>query len=161
LDALADDQLCRQPLVPQPVAWRLPLLRRLSVMFAVTLIVAATAVPTYASSANGELCSVQTYDGDVRAGAYTADNRTARTATRHQLDNAAGWCTNQIAVNGWMGADKNYDRYTGQRDICWIHFPGDDVDIMIHADSAQYAVDFANQMCSDVAGGNMRLVYWY
>ena len=123
-------------------------------------LVALTALPASASSANGELCSVQTTDGgSIRVGAYTADDNTARTATRHQISNAAGWCTDQLATSGWMSADKNYDGYNGQLDICYIHFPGDDVSIIFHADPT--ATDTAARMCREVAGGNTSLIYWY
>jgi hypothetical protein len=136
--------------------------RFLRTLVGTAALVGMTAIPASASSANGELCSVQTNDGSVRAGAHTADDRTARSATRHQINNAAGWCTDQIAVSGWMGADKNYDRYKGQLDVCYIHFPGDDVSIFLHADSDDtYAIDFAARMCRDVAGGDMSLIHWY
>jgi hypothetical protein len=124
-------------------------------------LVAMSAIPANASSANGELCSVQTTDGSVRVGVHTADPKTSRTATRHQLEGAGGWCTNQVAVRGWMGADKSFDSYSNQYDVCFVSFPGQDITFFLHADADAYASGTAAQMCREIAGNNMRAIYWY
>jgi hypothetical protein len=115
---------------------------------------------SYASPANGELCSVQTFDGSVRTSVYPYPDTTRPSQT--QLQAAGAWCTNQIATPGWYAANKYYDSWNGQQTVCLVHLPYSSIATMQFADPTNaYALSFAVQGCKDMAGGDPNAIAWY
>jgi len=113
-----------------------------------------------ASPGNGELCSVQTEDTAVRTSVYAYPSTDS--ATSEQIDHAGAWCTKQINVAGWTGANKNYDAWEDQEDVCQVHFDGADVVLDNFADPDDNdAVQEAAQGCSEIAGGDLSIItFW-
>src|SRR5690349_21751818 len=93
----------------------------------------APAAAADASPANGELCSVQTVDGEIVASVYAFPIVTSGGASRAQIDRAGQWCTNQVNTPGYTGANKNYDSEIGQLAVCLIHFAGEPVAFGVYA----------------------------
>jgi hypothetical protein len=129
---------------------------------ALLALAANAAGPTvaHASPLNGELCSVQTFDQSVRASVYAYPLSASPNGS--QLAHAGAWCTNQINVPGWIGADSHYDSWDDQDTVCIVHFEGDDLAIGNFADlTDDAALAEAVQGCKDIAGGDPSVITWY
>ena len=113
-----------------------------------------------ASQRNGELCAVQSWDETIVVSVLTTQFKDARLATPQQVAHAGAWCSNQVAVRGWMPASKFYDKYTDQADVCVASTLGSDIEVWVHASPEAYAD--AYNACLDMQGGNPNtsLVWW-
>jgi hypothetical protein len=130
--------------------------RLLVIVFAVAAVLSPTAA--FASPNNGEICAVQTWDQNLVVSVHRGNYGAVSQAPRAQIDAAAGHCTNLAAMDGWMPADKNYDKWVGQIDICSVAVqPG--LRDVIHAGSYA-AVDAAVDMCIAFQADNPNFVTW-
>jgi hypothetical protein len=130
-------------------------------MGATAILASLAALPatTFASEANGELCSVESVSQNLRITVYNWPERPTRFSTRHQVDNAAAWCTNQLnPYRGYVAASKYYDSFRGQLDVCGIHFPSDDVAIHVYADNS--SVFDAALACVQIGNYDPSVVTW-
>jgi hypothetical protein len=103
-----------------------------------------------ASPRNGELCSIQSYDESVVASVYRKTFGPASQATPLELTRAGQWCTDQAATPGWAGADKNFDDYVGQSDVCMLDAPTEPINIVIASVASAHDEAVAN--CWNVLG---------
>ena len=115
--------------------------------------------PASASVRNGELCSVQSYDGSIRASVYAYPSTTAGRASSLQLARAGAWCTNQVATAGWTSANKTFDSYEGQVEVCYITAAGNPIAISVYADPSEARE--AEGDCLDIVGGDVHAPVWY
>ncbi len=115
--------------------------------------------PASASVRNGELCSVQLYDGSIRASVYAYPTTTSGRATSVQLARAGAWCTNQVATAGWMSANKTYDSYEDQVEVCYIASSASPIAISVYADPSETRE--AEGDCLDIVGGDTHAPLWY
>jgi hypothetical protein len=130
--------------------------RLLVIVFAVAAVLSPTA--TFASPRNGEICAVQTWDENLVISVHRGNYGPLSQAPRAQIDAAAGQCTNLAAMDGWMAADKNYDMWVGQIDICSMGVqPG--LRYVIHAGS-NAAVSAAVNMCYAMSADSPDSVTW-
>jgi hypothetical protein len=137
---------------------------RLRALLASTLLLSALAPAATANASpdNGELCSVQSIDGEIVASVYAYPFVGSGHASRAQLDRAGQWCTNQLDVPGYAGANKNYDSWVGQVNVCLIHFAGEPVGFGVFADpSSLYVLGAAEDDCNQIAGYNPYVIVWY
>jgi hypothetical protein len=140
-------------------------LTRSRALLASTLLLLSALAPAAtadASPANGELCSVQSVDGEIVASVYAFPIVTSGSASRAQIDRAGQWCTNQVNIPGYTGANKNYDSEIGQVTVCLIHFAGESVAFGVYADpSAAYVLGEAEDDCNQIASYNPYVIAWY
>lgn len=103
-------------------------MKRTSIIAAIGLLATTLIAPSaaLANDANGELCTVTTWDESVSVTIYTNyPNVIASRATREQVAHAGEFCSQVASYYGWRGADKHYDRFTDQTLMCvTAEYPG-------------------------------------
>lgn len=121
-------------------------------LIVVGLLLTLPPIAAFASSRNGELCAVQTFDQAIVTSVHRFPYGPAQNASRKQLSDAGAWCSSQLGVRGWVPANKFYDDYTTQAMVCFISSPYWSTYYVVAADTAAWSE--AVQNCYDIVGDN-------